>query len=218
MKKRMSVVVVIVIGSLSGSLFAEQIAYVTDSLRLRLYTNPSTASEIIHTLESGDSVVVLNSQGAFSQVRTDAGSTGWVKSAFLVQEPPAKLLYYTVSEQNKQLEQQIKELQNSAANKNDVETNQIIQLEQALVEQQQTNRLLQEEISSLKQKSQRQDSFESNIDSNHSNATINLARAFSNYILIAAGIIAGLLLFGFLVGIKFSSWRMQKRLYGFRLG
>ncbi len=218
MKKRMSAVVVIVIGSLSGPLFAEQIAYITDSLRLRLYTNPSTASEIIHTLESGDSVVVLNSQGAFSQVRTDADSTGWVKSAFLVEEPPAKLLYYTVSEQNKQLEQQIKELQNNAANKNDVETNQIIQLEQALVEQQQTNHLLQEEISSLKQKSQRQDSFDSNIDSNHSNATINLARSFSKHILIAASIIAGLLLFGFLVGIKFSSWRMQKRLHGFRLG
>ncbi len=218
MKKRMSAVVVIVIGSLSGPLFAEQIAYITDSLRLRLYTNPSTASKIIHTLESGDSVVVLNSQGAFSQVRTDADSTGWVKSAFLVEEPPAKLLYYTVSEQNKQLEQQIKELQNNAANKNDVETNQIIQLEQALVEQQQTNHLLQEEISSLKQKSQRQDSFDSNIDSNHSNATINLARSFSKHILIAASIIAGLLLFGFLVGIKFSSWRMQKRLHGFRLG
>ncbi len=218
MKKRMSAVVVIVIGSLSGPLFAEQIAYITDSLRLRLYTNPSTASEIIHTLESGDSVVVLNSQGAFSQVCTDADSTGWVKSAFLVEEPPTKLLYYTVSEQNKQLEQQIKELQNNAANKNDVETNQIIQLEQALVEQQQTNHLLQEEISSLKQKSQRQDSFDSNIDSNHSNATINLARSFSKHILIAASIIAGLLLFGFLVGIKFSSWRMQKRLHGFRLG
>ncbi len=218
MKKRMSAVVVIVIGSLSGPLFAEQIAYITDSLRLRLYTNPSTASEIIHTLESGDSVVVLNSQGAFSQVRTDADSTGWVKSEFLFEEPPAKLIYYTVSEQNKQLEQQIKELQNNAANKNDVETNQIIQLEQALVEQQQTNHLLQEEISSLKQKSQRQDSFDSNIDSNHSNATINLARSFSKHILIAASIIAGLLLFGFLVGIKFSSWRMQKRLHGFRLG
>ncbi len=218
MKKRMSAVVVIVIGGLSGLLFAEQIAYVTDSLRLRLYTSPSAESEIIHTLESGDSVVVFNSQGAFSQVRTDEGSTGWVKSAFLVQEPPAKLLYYTVSEQNKQLEQQIKELQNSAANKNDTETNQIIQLEQALVEQQQSNRLLQEEISSLKQKSQHQDSFDSNINSNHSNAIINRARSFSNYIFMAAGIIAGLLLFGFLVGIKFSSWRMQKRLHGFRLG
>lgn len=205
------------VGSLGGILCAEQTAYVTDSLRLRVYANPSDTSKFSHTLESGDSVVVLKSQGAFSQVRTVEGATGWVKSAFLVQEPPEKLLYYTVSEQNKQLEQQIQELQNSATNKSDVETKQIIQLEQTIVEQQQANLLLQEEISSLKQKTQQQGPLESSIDLNHPITIINATKFFSNYIFITAGLIAVLLLFGFLVGIKFSSWRMQRRLHGFRL-
>lgn len=217
MKKCMSAVVVIVIGSLGGLVFAEQTAYVTDSLRLRVYANPGDTREIIHTLDSGDSVVVLKTQGAFSQVRTDEGATGWAKSAFLVQEPPAKLLYYTVSEQNKKLEQQIQELQNSVANKSDVETKQIIQLEQTIVEQQQTNLLLQEELSSLKQKTQQQNTRESTIDLNHSIAIKKAVKFFSNYIFITAGLIAVLLLFGFLVGIKFSSWRMRKRLHGFSL-
>ena len=217
MKKHILAIVVIFVGSLSGMLFAEQTAYVTDSLRLRVYANPSDMSKFNHTLESGDSVVVLKSQGAFSQVRTIEGATGWVKSAFLVQEPPEKLLYYTVSEQNKQLEQQIQELQNSAANKSNVENNQIIQLEQTIVEQQQANILLQEELSSLKQKTQQQDPLESMIDLNHPNMIINATKFFSNYIFVTAGLIAVLLLFGFLVGIKFSSWRMRKRLHGFRL-
>lgn len=217
MKKHISAIVVIVIGNLGGLVFAEQTAYVTDSLRLRVYANPSDTSKFSHTLESGDAVVVLKSQGAFSQVRTDEGATGWVKSAFLVQEPPEKLLYYTVSEQNKKLEQQIQELQNSVANKSDIETNQIIQLEQTIVEQQQANLLLQEEINSLKQNSQQQGPHESSNDLNHPIAIINTAKFFSNYIFITAGLIAVLLLFGFLVGIKFSSWRMRKRLHGFRL-
>ena len=86
------------------SLWAQEFAYVTDSLQLRVYSKPSAESEQLQTIDSGDSVEVFVTQDGFSRVSTYDGTEGWVKSAFLVDEPPEKLLYFSVSEKNKELQ------------------------------------------------------------------------------------------------------------------
>lgn len=210
-------IVIFIFASFSGTLFAQETAYVTDSLRLRVHAQSNDSSDILTIIESGDSVEVLENQGAFSQVRTLDGSTGWVKSAFLVKQPPAKLLYYSASEQNKQLEEQIQALQNSTVTTTNTDRKQITKLERDLHKQQQANQELQEQTALLKQESQQLDSLPSNIAVTNSSAAINTENIFLKHKHMVAALAAILLLFGLLLGIKFSSWRMRKRLHGFSL-
>ena len=73
---------------------AEQTAYVTDSLLLRLYSQSNDASEVTESIKSGDAVEVLESQGEFTQVRIYDGTTVWVKSAFLAEAPQGPQNYF----------------------------------------------------------------------------------------------------------------------------
>ncbi|MEJ2115784.1 MAG: SH3 domain-containing protein [Gammaproteobacteria bacterium] len=79
-------------------------------LQLRVYSSPSSDCEFLKTIDSGDSFEVFASQDGFSQVTTHGDTKGWVKIVFLVEEAPAKLLYYFVSEKNKKLEVELKTL------------------------------------------------------------------------------------------------------------
>ena len=213
MKKLLPAIIILFFGSLTVPLSAEQTAYITDSLHLRVYAEPSDASEVIETLESGDSIEVLESREEFSQIRSHNGTPGWVKSAFLVNEPPAKLLYYSASEQNQLLEQQIEDLKYHAENLNRTNTDQITELKQALVEQRQANQLLQNQVNSLTQ--------------NNGTSVLgigdddfNLRKAFflnSKIFLVIIGLLITMGLLGFLLGIKHSNNRMRIRLHGYRL-
>ena len=213
MKKLLPAIIILFFGSLTVPLSAEQTAYITDSLRLRVYAEPSDSSEVIETLESGDSIEVLERQGEFSQIRSHNETTGWVKSAFLVNEPPAKLLYYSASEQNKLLEQQIEDLKYHAENLNRTNTDQITELKQALVEQRQANQRLQNQVNSLTQ--------------NNGTSVLgigdddfNIRKAFflnSKIFLVVIGLLITMGLLGFLLGMKNSNNRMRKRLHGYRL-
>ena len=88
MKKVVSAFAVFFFARFGGPLLAEQTAYVTDSLLLRLYSQSNDASEVTESIKSGDAVEVLESQGEFTQVRIYDGTTVWVKSAFLAEDPP----------------------------------------------------------------------------------------------------------------------------------
>jgi len=200
------------------NLFAQEFAYVTDSLQLRLYSQATDSSEVLVSITSGDSVEVLEAQGAFSKVVTNEGSIGWVKSAFLVEEPPEKLLYYSVSEQNRQLQEEIETLKNTSASadpnivsSNDAEwSNKITQLQASLDEQQALNQTLQQQINNSDAISTTEHSVVTD------SAAINSFKLDnSNWIYLA--IAAGLLIAGLLLGLKMSTWRMRKRLHGFRL-
>ena len=202
----------------SQSLWAQEFAYVTDSLQLRVYSKPSAESEPLQTIDSGDSVEVFATQDGFSKVTTYDGTEGWVKSAFLVEEPPDKLLYYSVSEKNKELEAEIEVLKNSGQNKvtiidNEDETNKISELQTALEKEQEKNQKLQEQIADA-----------GNIQT--IKATINPSPAqieefklgldYENIKWMLIGLPLALIIMGILLGIKISSWRMKKRLHGFR--
>ena len=216
MKKHLSTVIILFL--LSFSVAAEQTAYITDSLLLRVYANPDDNSEVIVTLESGDSIEVLEEQGAFSHIRTYEGTTGWVKSAFIVEEPPAKLLYYTVDEKNKELEAQVDKLKNQIDNHNNDSGNErIIQLEQELAEQQNINQQLNEQLNSLQGNNSQQSSFNTDSKINDTLYAITKLQNDPGKVIIWFGIFLVALVVGLLLGMKLSSNRLRKRLHGFRL-
>jgi uncharacterized protein YgiM (DUF1202 family) len=64
-------------------------AYVSDELVLGVYAEENNQGQRLATLHSGTSVETLAQNGDFTQVRLSAGTTGWVKSAFLTTNEPA---------------------------------------------------------------------------------------------------------------------------------
>ena len=198
------------------ALFAQEFAYVTDSLKLRLYTEASDSSDVILAIESGDSVEVIEKQNAFSRVITNDGSEGWVKSAFLVEDPPEKLLYYSVSEQNRELQAEIESLKNTpqienASSNNQEYEEQIVQLQTTLSEQQQVNQSLQQQLTEVSK------NIGTNIPASSTTQIPSAPSKIENSKWFIPAITIGVLLIGFILGHKFSTRRMRKRLHGFVL-
>jgi len=201
---------------LNSSLWAQDFAYVTDALQLRVYSRPSGDSEVLQIIDSGDSVEVFVTQDGISKVTTYDGTEGWEKSAFLVEEPPDKLLYYSVSEKNKELELEIESLKNGIRSNSEITSadseEQIKNLETALQHQQQTNQALLKQL---------EENSATNLEqttkvSNQSVVDKQVMQIPDNKKLWLLGFAAVLLLAGILLGMKLSSWRMKKRLHGFR--
>ena len=216
-------IIIVLLMILCAPLNAQEFAYVTDSLKLRLYSEPNSNSEVLLTIESGDSVEVFEKQEGFSRVITNDGSEGWVKSAFLVEDPPEKLLYYSVSEQNKQLQAEIIALQNNSATttsvSNEADRKQIEELQAALAKEQEVNQKLQEQEQEQEQEqvegvgSVQPTVIKSTSTKLNANVDELFNTTFNKWFLIAIPFV--LILVGFLLGIKLSAVRMRKRLHGF---
>jgi len=67
-------------------------AYVTDNLRLGLYETADTSGRPFRMLESGQAMEILTRDRNYANARMPDGVEGWVKSAYLVSEKPAKLI------------------------------------------------------------------------------------------------------------------------------
>ena len=70
---------------------AAETAYVTDSLQLGLHAAQDTSDRPFDTLLSGAELEVLERVPNYARVETADGRVGWVKSAYLVSEKPARL-------------------------------------------------------------------------------------------------------------------------------
>ena len=73
-------------------LAAAETAYVTDNLRLGLHAAEDTSDRAFRFLESGQPMEILVRDRNYANVRLPDGAEGWVKSAYLVDEKPAKLI------------------------------------------------------------------------------------------------------------------------------
>ena len=69
-----------------------QTAYVTDILRLNVYATPDFSGSPTRTLMSGDAFEVLLRERLATQIQLSDGSTGYVRSAYIVDEKPARLI------------------------------------------------------------------------------------------------------------------------------
>ena len=78
---------------------AADTAYVTDELVLGVYAEQNNQGQRLATLHSGASVETLAVNGEFTQVRLTDGTTGWVKSAFLITHAPATVRIKQIEEE-----------------------------------------------------------------------------------------------------------------------
>ena len=77
----------------SASLAAQEpasVVYVTDELRLGLYATEETSGRALKTLVSGTRLDVLERALMSIRVRTEEGDEGWVKTAYVVPNEPAR--------------------------------------------------------------------------------------------------------------------------------
>ena len=66
------------------------VVYVTDELRLGLFSSEETSGRATRTLLSGARLTVLERALMSIRVRTDDGDEGWVKTAYIVEAEPAR--------------------------------------------------------------------------------------------------------------------------------
>ena len=175
----------------------------------------------MQSIDSGDSVEVFATENGFSKVTTYDGTEGWVKSAFLVVDPPAKLLYYSVGEKNKELEAELEALKTNlqnvnAVSANETDTNLINELKVQLEQQQKSNRALQKQLdeNGIKVQNQQEALPISTVNSKPGLLLDISSDNHMKWLFIGS---AALLLLGLLLGAKISTWRMRKRLHGFSI-
>lgn len=96
---------------------AQESFYITDILQLGLHRAEDTSDQPFRNLVSGTEVTVLERVPNFARVRTADGEEGWVKSAFLVSEKPARFRVAEAEARSAELEAelaQMKEARDSA--------------------------------------------------------------------------------------------------------
>ncbi len=87
MQRRAGLIALLLLCSASAG---AQTAYVTDLLQLGIHRAPDTSDQPFRNLASGTQLEILEQVPRFARVRTPDGEEGWVRSAFLVTEQPAR--------------------------------------------------------------------------------------------------------------------------------
>ncbi len=91
------------------ALAAADTAYVTDNLRLGLHQAEDTSDRAFRYLESGQAMEILIRDRNYANVRLPDGTEGWVKSAYLVDEKPAKLIVAETIEERDRLASELEQ-------------------------------------------------------------------------------------------------------------
>ena len=94
------------------ALAAAETAYVTDVLRLNVYSSPDFSGSAVRTLVSGDAFEVLLRERLATEVELPDGTRGYVRSAYIVDEKPARLI---VAETQAELDRLNAELEDTRA-------------------------------------------------------------------------------------------------------
>lgn len=90
---------------LSAHAVAETV-YVTDMLQLGLYSEAGARGQPIRTLPSGTPLELLEQGRNYARVRTSEGLEGWTKTAYLVEEKPARTRLAELERQNQTLSEE----------------------------------------------------------------------------------------------------------------
>jgi SH3 domain protein len=120
---------------------AETTRYISDELKVPVRRGASNQHKIVRFLQSGTSVVVLETSGDFSRVRTSNGQDGWVSTNDLMAEPSARAQLASAGERVQSLKTQRNELREEIGNQKTV-----------IAEQQRVNEQLQADNQALNEK------------------------------------------------------------------
>ncbi len=210
---------------LAGPVLAEEeeeTRYVTDTLRLRLYSEPDSASTALRTLKSGDALTVLEKRGRYARVRTEAGEEGWVKRTYLVKEPPAALRLAELQQQLEALQKQLAEREKRIAalekqlKDSGINTNLLKQLEDKVVQLNQENVNLFNEKGKLRKQLEQAQLELYHLKNDRREADEDRARLERQALIGGGALLLGLLL-GLYAGYRFYDRRIRRRFYGHRL-
>ncbi len=90
-------------------------AYVTDNLRLGLHEAADTSGRPFRMLESGQAMEILSRDRNYANVRLPDATEGWVKTAYLVNDKPAKLIVAEITAERDALIAELEQTRQSFA-------------------------------------------------------------------------------------------------------
>jgi len=192
------------------------IQYVTDQLRLSLYTEASAQSKVLKLLQSGDALNVEEIRGPYALVTAADGTRGWVKRGFLVNSPTANILLREEEEKNAELLEEVEKLGNSKVIIDTYEKDmdemkgQIAVLESERGEANENIAMLQQTIDAKQQELDRKS------ENNEPVAEV-LAEVFLRYWKIIVPVFLFLLLLCFLISKVIVEARIKARFQGIKI-
>lgn len=94
--------------------------YVGDNLRIGIRTEPGNQTAPITVIDSGTKLDPLETNNKYTKIRTSTGIEGWVRSSYLSETPPAKILLREVEANYQAARQEMLSMQKklAAANHN----------------------------------------------------------------------------------------------------
>ena len=135
-------VATLLLGTLLSPQASAETVYISDELTVPLRSGPSGGHRILHRgLPSGTALEVLSvdEEAQFTQIRTQRGTEGWIRTQYLVSEPIAKIRLAGA-------EQRLARLRSELQEKNDT----IAELTSTTRDQASANSRSSEEINGLK--------------------------------------------------------------------
>ncbi|GAA4358104.1 TIGR04211 family SH3 domain-containing protein [Kangiella marina] len=96
--------------------------YVSDDIGVVLRSGPTNRYRVIGKISAGTPITILQSDTAndSSEVRVANGDTGWIQSDYITDEPTVRAKYQQLLEENSQLKQQVEELAQDIADKDNI--------------------------------------------------------------------------------------------------
>jgi SH3 domain protein len=109
--------VLLILLTISTTVFAGETRYITDQLEVTLRSGQSTKHQIVRMLPSGSAIEILEAgeDGAYTRIRTEQGTEGWVLSHYLDEQPSARQRLDQANNRLKLLDDENKQLKNDLA-------------------------------------------------------------------------------------------------------
>ena len=182
------------------ALAVAETAYVTDMLRLNVYASPDFSGSTVRTLVSGDAFEVLRRERLATAIELPDGTRGYVRSAYLVEEKPARLLVAETRAEVDRLNAELAKIRAAFADpaaEIDTLKQRIAGLNEALAARQAVNAKLSSQVEQLENAMQR---YSRSVPLNWSLAALLVA-----------------LVGGFLGGLKYVDRQIRRRHGGIRV-
>jgi SH3 domain protein len=190
--------------------------YITDQLRLSLYSHANSKSKAIKLLESGDLLVVHELSGAYALVTAPGGVKGWVKRGFLVSTPTSNLLLRDELQKTEKLTAEIEKLGNSKAVIAQYEQDMdklVVKIDELETEKQQAA----ESITELQQVVESKQREIDRKDADSTPALLVLWDTFRRYWQLIIPMIAFIILLSFLVSKIIIETRIKRKFHGIKI-
>ncbi len=190
--------------------------YITDQLKLSLYSNASSKSKVIKLLKSGDLLMVQELSGPYALVIAPGGVKGWVKRGFLVSTPTSNRLLEVEQQKTEQLTAELEKLENSktviAQYEQDMDKL-VVKIDELETEKQQAAESitkLQQEVESKQREIDRK-------DADSTPALLVLWDTFRKYWQLLIPMIAFIILLSFLVSKVIIETRIKSKFHGIKI-